>query len=279
MKIKCGRSLRSMRLGLRQRTSHYVRSASKKLGLVTLLFLFLMIAEMVQGVTFDPISAVNNKAMHFKVHPDNGTYPNYLNYETGDILDTTNPDYDERRWTFYWGADMVLRFNKGYSFCPSYVIVPGENLWPRSVRVILYMAALFYLFLGVAIIADIFMSGIETVTSEREKIVMKKDADGEKPVVIMYTAWNETVANLTLMALGSSAPEILLSILETINDLDKVPGELGPGTIIGSAAFNLLVITSVCMCSLDDVKKINDLGVFIITSASSVFAYVWTSTT
>lgn len=28
--------------------------------------------------------------------------------------------------------------------------------------------------------------------------------------------WNPTVANLTLMALGSSAPEILLSCIETI---------------------------------------------------------------
>ena len=28
--------------------------------------------------------------------------------------------------------------------------------------------------------------------------------------------WNPTVANLTLMALGSSAPEILLSVIETV---------------------------------------------------------------
>jgi solute carrier family 8 (sodium/calcium exchanger) len=28
--------------------------------------------------------------------------------------------------------------------------------------------------------------------------------------------WNPTVANLTLMALGSSAPEILLNVIETI---------------------------------------------------------------
>lgn len=29
--------------------------------------------------------------------------------------------------------------------------------------------------------------------------------------------WNETVSNLTLMALGSSAPEILLSVIEVQN--------------------------------------------------------------
>lgn len=49
------------------------------------------------------------------------------------------------------------------------------------------------------------------------------------------------VANLTLMALGSSAPEILLSVIEGIMRLGGKPGELGPSTIAGSAAFNLLV--------------------------------------
>ena len=32
--------------------------------------------------------------------------------------------------------------------------------------------------------------------------------------VIVVKVWNETVANLTLMALGSSAPEIMLSVIE-----------------------------------------------------------------
>ncbi|VDN38211.1 unnamed protein product [Cylicostephanus goldi] len=44
--------------------------------------------------------------------------------------------------------------------------------------------------------------------------------------------WNPTVANLTLMALGSSAPEILLSIIEIIGNGFRA-GDLGPGTIVG----------------------------------------------
>jgi len=67
--------------------------------------------------------------------------------------------------------------------------------------------------------------------------------------------WNPTVANLTLMALGSSAPEIILSILETVMNLGGCPGELGPSTIVGSAAFNLLVISGV---SIYAVNKDND---------------------
>ena len=81
------------------------------------------------------------------------------------------------------------------------------------------------------------------------------------------------MANLTLMAFGSSAPEIILSVLEALKDLGKPSGDLGPSTIVGSAAFNLLVISSVSISAIDDgVKKIDDMGVFITTGCFSVFA-------
>jgi solute carrier family 8 (sodium/calcium exchanger) len=78
------------------------------------------------------------------------------------------------------------------------------------------------------------------------------------------------------MALGSSAPEILLSIIETLQYINETPGDLGPSTIVGSAAFNFLIITGACIVAVDGgVKPINDLGVFTITSISSIFAYLW----
>lgn len=91
--------------------------------------------------------------------------------------------------------------------------------------------------------------------------------------------WNPTMANLTLMAFGSSAPEIILSVLEAYKYLGKPAGELGPSTIVGSAAFNLLVISAVSVASVGgedgDVKKIDDMGVFVTTAVFSVFAYIW----
>lgn len=84
------------------------------------------------------------------------------------------------------------------------------------------------------------------------------------------------------MALGSSAPEILLNCIETVTFIDVTPGELGPSTIVGSAAFNLLIITAFSIFAVgsdekhkDEIKKIDDVGVFVITSIFSVFAYVW----
>lgn len=133
---------------------------------------------------------------------------------------------------------------------------------------------LIYLFMGIAIVSDIFMLAIEKITSQKVSVEVI-DEDGVKIIKHMYI-WNPTVANLTLMALGSSAPEILLSVIETLSGFNKCPGELGASTIVGSAAYNLLVITGVSVYAVNDgVKKINDMGVFAITCISSLWAYIW----
>lgn len=90
---------------------------------------------------------------------------------------------------------------------------------------------LIWLFFGVAIISDIFMSAIEQITSA-EKVIVRKDRSGQEHRITVQV-WNPTVANLTLMALGSSAPEIMLAIVETMLTLGKPAGELGPSTIVG----------------------------------------------
>lgn len=54
------------------------------------------------------------------------------------------------------------------------------------------------------------------------------------------------------MALGSSAPEIMLNVIETVMKLGKTPGELGAATIVGSAAFNLLVISGVSIMAVTE---------------------------
>jgi solute carrier family 8 (sodium/calcium exchanger) len=77
------------------------------------------------------------------------------------------------------------------------------------------------------------------------------------------------------MALGSSAPEILLSCIEHIVYLGQPASELGSATIVGSAAFNLFFISAVCIPSVDEPKKIKMMGVFITTSLFSIFAYLW----
>ena len=182
----------------------------------------------------------------------------------------------------------ITNYSNGYVVefdstpCESYILLPAENLWHEGVRGFLYCLALIYLFLGIAIVSDVFMSSIEVITSKKRTVV-RWDEERQDRVEKEVLVWNETVANLTLMALGSSAPEILLAVIETVTNLDKIGNideeddGLGTFTIIGSAAFNLLMITAVCIVSVPtpEIKKIFELGVFVLTSIWSIFAYLW----
>jgi solute carrier family 8 (sodium/calcium exchanger) len=154
--------------------------------------------------------------------------------------------------------------------------MPQDNLstGDRIARGLVYFFSMVYLFIGVSIIADRFMASIEVITSKEKEITVKK-ANGETQIVVVRV-WNETVANLTLMALGSSAPEILLSIIE-IYAKNFSAGDLGPGTIVGSAAYNLFVIIALCVYVIPkgESRKIKHLRVFFVTATWSVFAYVW----
>lgn len=150
-----------------------------------------------------------------------------------------------------------------------------EITWPTEVRALLYFVGLIYSFLGVSIVADVFMCAIEKITS-KTRVIHVAEGAGEGPESIEVPVWNPTVANLTLMALGSSAPEILLSVIEIVGKNFEA-GELGPGTIVGSAAFNLLCISAVCVAGLPkgETRRIDMIVVFGITASFSIFAYVW----
>lgn len=140
------------------------------------------------------------------------------------------------------------------------------------------MLTLCYLFMGIAIVSDIFMEAIEAITAQTIKLEYW-DKEKSTMIVIERQIWNGTVANLTLMALGSSAPEILLSVISTCKDINAIPPELGPSTIVGSAAFNLLCITGVSIIAVggddEEKKKIDDMWVFGVTSILSLWAYIW----
>jgi len=151
-----------------------------------------------------------------------------------------------------------------------------EVTWPHGVRAALYLIGLLYSFFGISIVSDLFMGAIEKITSSTKKITLASGGDGEGPEVIEVPVWNGTVANLTLMALGSSAPEICLAVIGVIGKgFQSDP--LGPSTIVGSAAYNLLAISAVCVVAIPDGegRRIANFVVFCITAATSVLAYVW----
>ncbi|XP_066123084.1 sodium/calcium exchanger 1 isoform X4 [Saccopteryx bilineata] len=167
----------------------------------------------------------------------------------------------------------------GSYYCKKGVILPiwepqDPSFGDKIARATVYFVAMVYMFLGVSIIADRFMSSIEVITSQEKEITIKKP-NGETTKTTVRI-WNETVSNLTLMALGSSAPEILLSVIEVCGH-NFHAGDLGPSTIVGSAAFNMFIIIALCVYVVPDgeTRKIKHLRVFFVTAAWSIFAYTW----
>jgi solute carrier family 8 (sodium/calcium exchanger) len=169
------------------------------------------------------------------------------------------------------------------------LLIAGTAIMNRVLLGVLYFVILVYLFLGISIVSEIFMTSIEKITAQ-QKIVHIKDESGNTIRTRKVPVWNATVANLTLMALGSSAPEILLAVVETMTKMGQCPGELGASTIVGSAAFNLLVISGLSIYAVSEetdtdperddsvplgVKKIYDMRVFTVTCIFSLFAYAW----
>ena len=190
-------------------------------------------------------------------------------------VDTSRWSSYSSSYTYIFGRGQIVEYADDEDFCQSYVLIPGASLINRGWLIVVYLFALAYLFLGLSIAADKLMSGLEVIISY-SKTVTYEDEDGVSRTANV-SIWNPTLANLTMMALGSSIPEIIMYTIETISDLGNTPGQIGSSTIVGSAAFNLFIIVSVCIVSVEKekTKKIQDIYVFGFTAIVSVIAYIW----
>ncbi|KAL6754724.1 hypothetical protein V8C86DRAFT_2692885 [Haematococcus lacustris] len=152
----------------------------------------------------------------------------------------------------------------------SWILLQGFDLLPRGLLIFVYSLALVWVFFGVSLCSDAFMGGIEVITSRTHK-VKKRDLKTGEEYSEEVPVWNWVVANITLMALGTSAPEIMLATVEAVLTLGQKPGELGPSCIVGSASYN------VCHLSLrpGQFKKIEQYRVFVTTAIWSVWSNVW----
>ena len=144
-------------------------------------------------------------------------------YEGPYLWDGTEYDLYQR---VYQTGGYIDEYSNKETMCTSWIYHPGLSLLNDNVLGGLYLLFLVWLFIGITILADIFMEAIETITS-KSNLVEVVDSDGNI-ITIEKQVWNPTIANLTLMALGSSAPEIILSVADTAGALGDIPSELGP---------------------------------------------------
>ena len=101
------------------------------------------------------------------------------------------------------------------SFCPVKAADP-------SYMAVVYFFGVMYLFIGLAIIADDFFCPALDVIAEDLNL-------------------SSDVAGATLMAAGGSAPELFANLVGTF-----LRSDVGFGTIVGSAVFNVLFVVGFC---------------------------------
>ncbi|XP_022073140.1 sodium/potassium/calcium exchanger 4 isoform X2 [Acanthochromis polyacanthus] len=127
----------------------------------------------------------------------------------------------------------------------------------KSGAVMLHIVATLYMFLALAITCD------EYFVTSLEKVCEKLDL-------------SEDVAGATFMAAGSSAPELFASIIGVF----ITHGDVGVGTIVGSAVFNILCIIGVCGIFAGQVVMLTWWAVFrdsfyYILSVVALIAFIY----
>lgn len=127
----------------------------------------------------------------------------------------------------------------------------------RNGAVLLHIVATLYMFLALAITCD------EYFVTSLEKICEKLDL-------------SEDVAGATFMAAGSSAPELFASVIGVF----ITHGDVGVGTIVGSAVFNILCIIGVCGIFAGQVVMLTFWAVFrdsfyYILSVVALIAFIY----
>jgi hypothetical protein len=87
--------------------------------------------------------------------------------EAGDIK-----KYDSQE-VFQFERGRIVAYGGTAGVCTSVFLIPGIQIMPLGVVAVAYFLALSYLFLGISIVAEVFMSGIEEITKQTVKVDIK----------------------------------------------------------------------------------------------------------
>lgn len=165
----------------------------------------------------------------------------------------------------------------GNEKCESYLLFHLETVLGNTSRAFLYFMLLAYCFIGLSAITARFFRSMENVVKHSREVVKVDPLTGTKTIE-REKVWNFTIADITLLAFGTSFPQISLATIDAIRNLGNLyAGGLGPGTLVGSAAFDLFPIHAVCVVvpRAGELKKISDLGVWLVELFWSFWAYIW----
>ncbi|KAF9606502.1 hypothetical protein IFM89_025777 [Coptis chinensis] len=164
-----------------------------------------------------------------------------------------------------------------YGKCEGYFIFSIETSLGNGLRAFLYVLGLAYCFVGLSAITARFFRSMENVVKQTREVV-EIDCSTNTEIIRREKVWNYAIADITLLAFGTSFPQISLATIDAIRNIGELyAGGLGPGTLVGSAAFDLFPIHAVCVVvpKAGELKKISDIGVWLVELFWSFWAYIW----
>lgn len=126
----------------------------------------------------------------------------------------------------------------------------NEDQWSDSSRAFLYLIGLFYLTFGVVIVSEALMCALGRIIAAKRKVPLtdveiqqrSSDDPDRQSEILPYKEiplWNPIIVELVLIPLGLNCVQLLAPIIELLAN-NFTAGLLGPGLVIGSAAFNLM---------------------------------------
>ena len=127
----------------------------------------------------------------------------------------------------------------GQDTCESYLIFHGETELGNGFRTFLYFLGLAYCFIGLSAITARFFRSMENVVKHSREVVVIDPYTGAETIK-HEKVWNFTIADITLLAFGTSFPQISLATIDAIRNV----GNLYAGGRFALEASGFLLISS-----------------------------------
>lgn len=115
------------------------------------------------------------------------------------------------------GANNIL----GIEECQIYLLFRDEAMLSHGFRGFLYFLGLAYCFIGLSAITARFFRSMENVV-KHSRTVEEIDPCTNTKIVRQEKVWNYTIADITLLAFGTSFPQISLATIDAIRNLGSL---------------------------------------------------------
>lgn len=105
--------------------------------------------------------------------------------------------------------------------CNSYLLLYGETALGNGLRAFLYFLGLAYCFIGLSAITARFFRSMENVV-KHSRTVVEVDPYTNTEIIKQENVWNYAIADISLLAFGTSFPQISLATIDAIRNIGNL---------------------------------------------------------